>query len=1238
MKLLKLEVYNLASLAAINDQPQVVDFASAPLVDAGLSAIVGPTGAGKSTLLDALCLALFDEVPRLRTASHGQAGVVKDGADQSLAFGDKRNMLTRGTALGYAKVTFASHDGRQYRAEWQVQRARRRIDGALQKVNRSVIELPSGTVLASQKTECAQLIQHLIGMTFDQFTRAVLLAQSEFGAFLKANDNERAALLECLTDTNIYSRLGVLAHQKSKAAQEALKEIQGALGFSQPLAPSDRQQLDDQWAVLTQDKQQAQTDLQHWQHIARWQQQQTLFAEQCQQHGQQVRQAQQALDDASPQYTRWAHCKAVAPIRPVWVQKTAIAAQLAQLQQHITVQQQQVQAAQHAQSIAQQHWHTAQQANTQQADASALQYSLLEQAVVLEVDRDRLRHSYQQHKKIMQEGQQQLDRLLNEQQQLNSQYDAQQQRITQQQQHLSHTVGLQAFDTDATDKLTLHLRQAAQARQTVQQQQPIMQAAQQAVQQATDALDTAQTRLLQQQQHTGDEASLLAAGQYIRAQMAQVHRQQGGAYQVQQAVTALVGHQQRDQQLTQQLAALDVALLHSSQQRQQALHQHQSAEQQHQQLEAVWLRQCQLSDHSVTHLRSQLQPDQPCPVCGSAEHPYVTQSMTVLAAVLQESQQAVERARAVLDACQRERQQVEQQCLTQQTEHQLLHREHAQCVADQQQAWHHSVQAATALGITLSETHALSSINHYIAQQETHLTQLTAAQQQHDQHTQQRQQHQDDYQQCLSQQQQAEQQVQHLQQASAQAQQSADLHESIFLPNLTPADQQAWQQAAAADNLPHHAETLVELLQQRKDHRDTLQQALEQIKEIGQQQQLHSQKIDTQQAKLHDHQHQRQQIEAEGHAVNTQLTERLAQAQPPAHSAAQWKNQLQQHDQAHADALSLAQQQLHDLDKQLQQASFAYERSQHDALTLTQAHEALVQQWQAWQTQHSDLHAATLDAVLDMDDASIDALQQHCQDLLDQHKQAQHQWAWIQQQAAAHQQQQPSDCPADSATTQQALLTQQQRVEHVQQAWAVVFGQINEDQRRQQQAAQLGQALADAQREQARWHKLASPIGCATGAVFRKIAQGYQLDVLLAQANVQLEQLSRRYRLRRADDTLGLLVIDRDMGDECRSVHSLSGGESFLVSLALALGLASMASGLLRIESLFIDEGFGTLDPDSLQLVMDALDQLQAQGRKVIVITHVQDMQERIPVQIQVTRTGLGHSRVTVTDRQRQLP
>ncbi len=102
------------------------------------------------------------------------------------------------------------------------------------------------------------------------------------------------------------------------------------------------------------------------------------------------------------------------------------------------------------------------------------------------------------------------------------------------------------------------------------------------------------------------------------------------------------------------------------------------------------------------------------------------------------------------------------------------------------------------------------------------------------------------------------------------------------------------------------------------------------------------------------------------------------------------------------------------------------------------------------------------------------------------------------------------------------------------------------------------------------------------------------------------------------------------MGQERRSAYSLSGGETFLVSLSLALGLASMASGVLRIESLFIDEGFGSLDSQTLHLAMDLLDRLQASGRRVMVISHVSELQERLPVQIRVQPTGHGHSRIQV--------
>ena len=118
--------------------------------------------------------------------------------------------------------------------------------------------------------------------------------------------------------------------------------------------------------------------------------------------------------------------------------------------------------------------------------------------------------------------------------------------------------------------------------------------------------------------------------------------------------------------------------------------------------------------------------------------------------------------------------------------------------------------------------------------------------------------------------------------------------------------------------------------------------------------------------------------------------------------------------------------------------------------------------------------------------------------------------------------------------------------------------------------------------------------------------------------------------LEQVPDTLALQVIDCDMCDEIRTVYSLSGGESFLISLALALGLSSLSSNNLKVESLFIDEGFGSLDAESLRTAMEALEQLQMQGRKIGVISHVQEMSERISVQVQVHKKVNGKSVLTV--------
>ena len=191
--------------------------------------------------------------------------------------------------------------------------------------------------------------------------------------------------------------------------------------------------------------------------------------------------------------------------------------------------------------------------------------------------------------------------------------------------------------------------------------------------------------------------------------------------------------------------------------------------------------------------------------------------------------------------------------------------------------------------------------------------------------------------------------------------------------------------------------------------------------------------------------------------------------------------------------------------------------------------------------------------------------------------------------------------------------------------------EIAQDDARLKQSKELRVAFDKQSATSRIWSQLSELIGSSDGKKFRNFAQQLTLDILLGYANRHLESLARRYRLVRITDSLGLMVVDQEMGDEVRSVHSLSGGESFLVSLGLALGLASLSSHRVRVESLFIDEGFGSLDAESLNVAMEALDNLQALGRKVGVISHVQEMTERIGTRIQVRRQAGGLSKVMIT-------
>jgi len=179
---------------------------------------------------------------------------------------------------------------------------------------------------------------------------------------------------------------------------------------------------------------------------------------------------------------------------------------------------------------------------------------------------------------------------------------------------------------------------------------------------------------------------------------------------------------------------------------------------------------------------------------------------------------------------------------------------------------------------------------------------------------------------------------------------------------------------------------------------------------------------------------------------------------------------------------------------------------------------------------------------------------------------------------------------------------------------------------KERQKEQLGSI--DAQKEEcARWDELHQLIGSADGKKFRNFAQGLTFEIMVSHANRQLLKMTDRYVLIRDDSQpLELCVADNYQAGEIRSTKNLSGGEAFIVSLALALGLSHMASRNVRVDSLFLDEGFGTLDEDALETALETLAGLQQDGKLIGVISHVAALKERIGTQIQVIPQTRGRS------------
>jgi exonuclease SbcC len=1115
----------------------------------------------------------------------------------------------------------------------------------------SLHRLPDMLALGGTKSEAAAEIAQRVGLSFDQFTRAVLLAQNEFAAFLKTDENERGELLETLTGSAIYSEISKRAYDRYKAEQEALRQLSNQMARQVPLACEAREALDAEHAKAEAALAEIDARKEAFDRQARWHEQDRKLQQQAEQAQALLAEASERVQQASPKRVRLATLEAVQPARALLAEAVRLRGEHTaanRTQEHTRLQ---LEALQERQRVAQ-------AALSASADALAAAEAAERQAAPAIDEAKALDAAIAALTPAHEAARQALANAQAEAQQAQSSVSAK----------AAHLAELAAAREAVAGWLAAHTKREPLASQWERWDSMLVQAqaALQADTAAGAALRDAESRTREAQQllaQAGDReqaatvrlAALEAERQRAIAQLSsfdpdvlrqQRHKLDQRREQLASADkcwTALSGARERDASLAQQAAQAAQAqaqagaalAVHAAQAPTLAAAEAQAARS----LAAAEL----ACAGNVEHLRAELVDGEPCPVCGGAEHPYSQQDERLRSMLASLRLEVAACRKAVADNAAA---QAAQTTALAGAGERLAHAEKERAALAERLAmldaqWHAHPLAQQANGDAWFAAQA--------GELKLALDQLQAQ----------------------------EQAAHEAARARELAQQACD----AATAQLASARQQA---GAAATELSRMQAALAAAASKRDAAVRTLAALLRELDTVmseadgdGWQQRWQAGPAAYHGLRQQDAQQWRAQSALlQRHAASIAALESEAAVQAAHAAQAARSAELAAADFGRADALIAAKRGQRNVMfdgtavAQVEQAlahAVAQARSllaarQSESATAAQeearAREALAQAsarvaqlataadeageradaWLAdWPQRHPGLEpvqdATALAALLDTGQEALAALRAELASLDSQVASAQAVLSERRSQHGQHQQAAPEGLrPApDVAAALDALLAERSTLHD---GVARLRQQVAEDNARREQGKAL---LAEIEKQQAaeqRWGRLSELIGSADGKKFRNYAQQFTLDVLLGYANRHLSQLARRYRLERvasgSGPSLALMVRDNDMGGEVRPVNSLSGGETFLVSLALALGLASLSSNRVRVESLFIDEGFGSLDSDTLGVAMDALDALQAQGRKVGVISHVHEMTERIAAKIVVRPAGGGASAVAV--------
>lgn len=1247
-----IEKITLCNLNSIQGE-QTIDFTKEPLRSAGLFAITGDTGSGKSTLLDAICLALYGKAPRFDDAERLPAANVKKAEEENLRLqaGDPRNMLRRGEREGYAIVEFTARDGNLFEASW---RLRRKRTGTIDRAAHSLKRLsPKRETISTN--DVAQSVAGLIGLDYLQFSRTVLLAQNSFANFLKARRGEKSALLERLTGTEIYGTISQKIYQLNEDARQRMlaidNQIEGIL--RDRLDAEDLAEKEQLKAFLTTTCKNADNEVELLKKQTDWLQRNEQAEKALQECENNFNEAYKACVAARNDELRIERYDAVLCVQPLF--------------QEISVRKQDIeslklQEEQIARKIADFH------AAIQQAGQAlnAAHESTLKAENNLTQRRPVINRGHTLAGEIK-EGQEQLAKAAEAVQEMELLLQKRQNQLATKSEELDKTCR-------QLEKLQLHRQELSVHKMMFEKFDLIKDKLNQldTETQRNERDHKKATELQKRLASFGDTAEKLAHRQQelqgrlnaLKSEL-HIHRQTNSGHNSEQIQQRFTENRNRLLRLEhaatlwkritegyEEINEKQAEIKRQTVEQEQTLKDIQRLEQEKQVAEEVFKRlniALTLShSENIVELRKQLKEGTACPVCGATHHPYHTETERELGELLNniekeflEAKDALKAKTQALEALHRklasgegklaaDRQAMEQRIRRQtcdQEEWKLcasLDPTFSDCSANVNREARRlmiELHADNAKKAAAEAEQELKTYN-YHQQKINRLNEEIAA---------------------LSAQMEGD--LQQLQSLSTQQQITSnsleELQNSLHLSEKTCSQlyidldemvtfsawfsswknnpdgfrmrlinlHHDWQQTCREADACTHREQLL-----REEHKACTQNFAETQKTLAKAKDNHLSVRESLQRK------EEEMARLFGHSTPEAEEERLQK----------WVNEARMHETKCREAYARVEADINQL-RGAQQKAFE-DRMTHQEEYAAKSHELDI--WLSrFNRSHSPMQMQELEEIFS-ERTDWKALRGQLDDKRRQLTLAEHRLQSARNELLKIQNE--AVRPKDDAETSPAMLADsleraQAEATQLHEKLSAVNVTLMKHYNCIEAAGAMGEKAEMAHQDFEHWNRLNTLLGSADGKKFREWAQSYTFTTLVAHANWHLRQLSPRYELKTQPGTLFLTVIDHDLFDEERHVQSLSGGETFVACLALALGLSSISCNQIHIGSLFIDEGFGHLDQDSLQLVMDALARLETtQGRKVGVVSHTAQIRSQISPQIRLVKRSGGKSKVEV--------